>query len=93
MTSFDFITQAAHASLGGNVVMLAIVFTDGDRNKVLAVALAFVLAYAAPKEFLYDALYELPAQTPKENWTDFAFLTLGAILGVGVFFLHWAITP
>ncbi len=92
MTSFDFITQAAHTSLGANVVMLAIVFGH-SAAAVLATALAFVLGYAAPKEFWYDALYELPAQTSRDNWTDFAFLTLGAVLGVGVFFLHALVSP
>jgi hypothetical protein len=42
-----------------------------------------VIAYAAVKEFWYDANYETPKQSFKDNMTDFSFYCLG----VGLAFL------
>ena len=41
---------------------------------------ALVVA-AACKEFVFDAKYEVPAQSAFDNWTDFAGYVAGAIVG------------
>lgn len=47
-----------------------------------------VLVSAALKEFWFDAKYEVPAQTWKDNTLDFAGYTTGALLALSLYLLH-----
>jgi hypothetical protein len=42
--------------------------------------LPVALIVASLKEFWFDANYEVPKQTPLDNWSDFAGYTFGLLL-------------
>ena len=78
MNNINVIAQFAHAG-----VSYAILLTLGKFHPgwVLWAGLGIV-AYAAVKEFWYDANYETPKQSFMNNLTDFIFYNVGVWLAV-----------
>lgn len=75
MADGDVDAQIAHA-FAGLSIPVATAFLSGSRRYAL-VAVGVVVMYAAFKEFWFDANYEIPPQTSRDNWTDFAFYCVG----------------
>lgn len=82
MNNPQYLAQVGH-SLGGCLVITLVALFTGSMAVCLA-ALVVGLALAALKEFWYDANYELPVQTPADNWMDFGFYALGGGVGLGL---------
>jgi hypothetical protein len=77
MASQSFDTQCAHVLAGYSVIMTARLFWP---RHVRLTAFIAVLT-AGLKEFFYDARYELPRQTWKDNTLDFSMYCLGITIG------------
>jgi hypothetical protein len=77
----NFNAQVAHFGVGYAVGVTTFARTSLASVRV-GVTLGF-LAYALLKEFWYDAIYELPPQSPANNFEDFLFYLVG--LSVGMF--------
>jgi hypothetical protein len=58
---------------------------------IRAVATALMIAFAAVKEFVYDARFEIPKQTSFDNWTDFGGYCAGLALAWGLLLGHAAL--
>jgi hypothetical protein len=78
MASQRFDTQCAHILAGYSVIMTTKLFWPSHVK--LAVLLA--LLSATIKEFWYDAKYELPRQTWKDNLLDFSMYCVGVFIGI-----------
>ncbi len=83
MNSSIVLAQIAHVLFSYATVMTVAYFT-GTSLLALGITAAVVVAYAAVKEFWYDANFELPVQTAFDNWLDFSMFCLGLVLGFGV---------
>ena len=81
MNDADVLAQIAHFGYGALVVVTA-AYLGGDR-RAFGFAGAWAV-YAALKEFVYDANFELPKQTWRDNVLDFSTLVGGALFGLGV---------
>lgn len=78
MNSAAYLAQAAHF-LGAVSGVLAFAAFFGLAH--VWIPLVGGVAAAALKEFWYDATYELPKQTWKDNLLDFCFYALGMAVG------------
>lgn len=80
----NFNAQAAHFGVGYGVAMTTMKFAYRKHPVIgIGVSLLFI-AYAALKEFWYDANFEIPAQDFASNFEDFFFYHLGFITGLVV---------
>jgi hypothetical protein len=84
MNDPNYLAQVGHFLFGLALVFVLGVFF-GEHAAVLTLAIGSLVS--AVKEFGYDARYEIPAQTWKDNLTDFAFYLLGGGAGLGLFLL------
>lgn len=84
MNDPQYLAQIGH-TLGGAWLLALPCFFLG--HQVWHWAWLGIFAYAAVKEFFYDARYEVPKQTFGDNLMDFLFYQLGAGLGAGLVFL------
>lgn len=88
MPSFDLVAQLGHAGWGALIVLLFYVFFPRALAQrifrklkwwhfaVALLGLTGVLAWALPKEFIFDTLVE--GATQANNLKDFAFYMVGA---------------
>ena len=84
MNDPDVLAQIGHI-LGG----YAVVFTAAAFTQEWPYWAGALMAYAALKEFWYDANYEIPKQTWQDNLLDFCMYGVGAGLGVFVAWMAW----
>lgn len=77
-----YLAQAAHAC-GAAFYVAAFALLLGRPVPLLGAWLVGV-ALAALKEFVYDARFELPKQTARDNATDFVFYVVGSAIGWAV---------
>jgi hypothetical protein len=85
MNSVDFLASMAHALAGCLIVLGAAVFLGFA--PAWWVAWLVLAAVTAVKEYWYDANYEIPKQTFRDNTLDFAFYQVGAAIGTGAAWL------
>jgi hypothetical protein len=80
MTSADYLSASAHVGWAMSIVLLAKVAF----HTTLAVWLAFGLGMLAAglKEYVYDANFETPKQTFKDNTVDFLTYLAGGLAGL-----------
>ena len=85
MNDANYLAQVSHLFSA-----YAIVLTAGFFWGKLATALVFAVGMilVSFKEFWYDANYEVPKQTPINNWMDFAFYFAGGFVALFVKVLH-----
>jgi hypothetical protein len=83
MNNADVLAQIAHVGW-----MLALVSNAGwlFGPRVCLGSAAGFATYAVLKEWIYDANFETPKQTWKDNLLDMSMLWLGIGLGLAVFF-------
>jgi hypothetical protein len=81
MNNPEYLAQVGH-TLGGCLAIVTAALFGGMH--AVWIALPIVAAAAAIKEFWYDATYELPKQTFKDNLIDFLFYELGSLVGLGI---------
>jgi uncharacterized membrane protein YphA (DoxX/SURF4 family) len=79
MNDPTFLAQAGHTLAGILLVFGACVFAGLARWPE---AFGTLVLWATVKEFWYDARYELPKQTLKDNLLDWLFYMIGGVLGV-----------
>lgn len=84
MNNPQFLAQIGHF-FGAYSIIITMAFLF-SHMVCLVIAGLFIL-YAALKEFVYDANYELPKQTAADNWMDFAFYMLGVGVSLAMIFL------
>lgn len=78
MTNINVIAQFAHSG-----VSYGILLTLGRYHPALVLYAGLgIVAYAAVKEFYYDARFEIPPQSFMNNLTDFIFYNVGVWLAV-----------
>jgi len=88
MNDPQYLAQIGHF-FGGYALMVTTIFVCtalGTGLTPIVVVLGLWIAYGLGKEFWYDMRYELPRQTWKDSGQDFAFLVLGAVVGLGTGF-------
>lgn len=88
MTDPSYIGASAHAYGACSLVLAGYVFGGW---KGVAWVLCVGIPVAALKEFWYDATYELPRQTSRDNRTDFLTYLGGAVLALVALLVHAAL--
>jgi hypothetical protein len=83
MANPDFVASCAHVLAGYAAIMTARAFWPRE----IPITAALFVSYAAWKEFWYDARYELPKQTWKDNLLDFSMYFLGVLIGTTVAYI------
>jgi hypothetical protein len=81
MLDVQYLAAMAHSGWAALIVLSAARFLD---LKLTAGVSGGLVAFAAVKEFVYDANFEVPRQTSKDDWEDF----LGYLAGIA---LAWAV--
>jgi hypothetical protein len=88
MNNPQYLAQVGHFLGGASLMMLTTMFSWN--LLCLWATFGVGLLVAGVKEFWYDANYELPKQSWKDNLMDFSFYALGGLAGVGL--SYWAIS-
>jgi hypothetical protein len=86
MNSTSFLATMAHSGWSATILAIGILISMPGLPNLWVVSIlsgAILLLWAAPKEFLYDANFELPKQTAADNWEDF----FGYVGGVAIVWL------
>ncbi len=85
MNNANFLAQAGHFLWGfGSVVAVAYALGRGAALMMFGLN----VLYASVKEWIYDANFELPKQTWKDNLLDFSMYAVGCTAGLlYVFFI------
>lgn len=86
MNDATVLAQIGHVLGGYSLVMTTAYLSNNSHAWTLFFA-ALLVAYAGVKEFWYDAKYEIPVQTWKDNLLDFSMYVVGLIVGLTVVFL------
>ena len=80
MTSTNYLAQIGHVLAGYSIVLTTAYFSNDDILWLSGITV-ILTALVAIKEFIYDANFELPKQTNKDNWMDFGMYSVGMGLG------------
>lgn len=84
MNNPEVLAQIGHVCVPYAVLVTMAFY--GCVESVVIVGALFIL-WGLVKEFWYDANYELPVQTFKDNLLDFSMYAVGVFAGLGVAFL------
>lgn len=80
MSDATVLAQINHVLASYAIVLSVNHFT---RKRWIATVFALLMAlYAGLKEFWYDATYEIPHQTTKDNMLDFSMYVVGILLAL-----------
>jgi hypothetical protein len=87
MNEVQFLANMGHFAWAFGIVLTTAYLSNSNYRALDIVSVAGI-ALAAAKEFLYDANFELPKQTFKDNMTDFVGYVLGIAAAWVVIGLH-----
>lgn len=90
MNNANVLAQIGHV-LFGYALMLTVAYFSNTSFMYLGIFAGALIVYAALKEFWYDANYELPKQTWKDNLLDFSMYMLGLLVGFGIAMIKFLI--
>jgi len=83
MNNANYLAAMAHSGWAGLILGIVVLFTIPglpDLKLVGAFTGLLLIGWAAPKEFIYDANYEVPEQTFADNMSDFLEYVVGAAI-------------
>ncbi len=87
MNSVTYLAAMAHIGWAA-LILVSVAFVSNTSLATCAYASVGLVVFAAIKEYGYDANFELPKQTWKDNTQDFAGYVGGVALAWGVILLH-----
>lgn len=87
MNEVSFLAPVAHVGWAA-LIVLATALLSGSSVKICGFVSAALTLFAAVKEYVYDANFEIPKQTFRNNTEDFAGYLGGIALAWAIILLH-----
>lgn len=77
MNETNYLAAMAHVGWAALIVLSAAIFTNSNITRLWEVS-AVLIVFAGLKEYVYDANFEIPKQTWKDNTQDFSGTSVGS---------------